>query len=217
MVTLVKLSESDKRLIIVLLLVFILIFVIAGYIGLLVSKIMHRQGRKMDDLVHDVVVTGVITEEKKLVKFGIKKNHQYFFKKSWIPALIMAVSALILLIYFIIYGFDVDLKDHVEWGFGTLLYIFDWDNAPRSTFFGIQLISDWPDLVEGGTPHWSWKAWGSYLFIPGMIVGGLWFLVCVQAYIARLYRLIRLSKIVFNKSLENYNPNEGLRSPINPE
>ena len=217
MVTLVKLSESDKRLIIVLLLVFILVFVIAGYIGILVSKIMHHQGRKMDDLVHDVVVTGVITEEKKLVKFGIKKNHQYFFKKSWIPALIMAVSGFILLIYFIIYGFDVDLKDHVEWGFGTLFYIFDWDNAPRSTFFGIQLISDWPELVEGGTPHWSWKAWGSYLFIPGMIVGGSWFLVCVQAYIARLYRLIRLSKIVFNKSLENYNPNEGLRSPINPE
>lgn len=215
MVTLVKLSESDKRLIIVLLLVFILVFVIAGYIGILVSKIMHRQGSKMDDLVHDVVVTGVITEEKKLIKFGIKKNHQYFFKTSWIPVVIMAVSAFILLIYFIIYGFDVDIKDYHETGFGTILFILDWDNAPRSVFFGKEVISAWPEVIS--SPHWSWKAWGSYLFIPGMVGGGLWFLVCVQAYIARLYRLIRLSKIVFNKSLENYNPSEGARSPINPE
>ena len=215
MVTLVKLTESDKRLIVVLLLVFILVFVIAGYIGVAISKVMHHQGKKMDDLVHDVVVTGVITEEKKLVKFGIKKNHQYFLKKAWIPAVIMAVSGLILLIYFIIHGFDVDIKDYHETGFGTLLWIFDWDNAPRSVFFGKEIISEWPAVIS--TPHWSWKAWGSYLFIPGIITGGVWFLLCVQAYIARIYRLLRLSKSVFNKSLENFNPDEAPRSPINPE
>lgn len=73
MINLVKFSENDKRLIIVLLLVFILVFVIVGYLSLLVRKIMKIQGDKMEDMVHDVVVTGVIIESKKLVKFGIKK------------------------------------------------------------------------------------------------------------------------------------------------
>lgn len=215
MVTLIQLTESDKRLIIVLLLVFILVFIIAGYLGVLIAKVMRFQGKKMDDLVHDVVTTGVITQEKKLIKFGFKKNHRYLFKKAWIPALVMLVSATVLLIYFLIYGFNVDLKDYHETGFGTLLYIFDWDHAPRSVFFGKEIISGWPEIIS--KPHFSIKAWGSYIFVPGMIVGGGWFLVNVQAYIARTFRLFKLSKTVFNKSLENYDPNQGMRSPINPE
>ena len=54
-VTLIKLTENDKRLIIVLLLLLILLFVIVGYIGLLVRKIMSFQASKADDMLHDVV------------------------------------------------------------------------------------------------------------------------------------------------------------------
>ena len=53
MISLIKLTENDKRLIIVLLLLIILLFVIVGYIGVLVRKIMKLQATKADDMLHD--------------------------------------------------------------------------------------------------------------------------------------------------------------------
>ncbi|MCR5332798.1 MAG: hypothetical protein K6E11_02100 [Bacilli bacterium] len=216
MVTLLKLTENDKRLIIVLLLLVILVFVIAGYIGILVKKIMDKQGKKMDDLIHDVVVAGVITDRKHLIRFGIKKNHRQLFKDAWLPFSIMAFASFIIILYCIIYqNWNPSfLSDYESTGFNTLFFVFDWKNAPRSTFFGKEIISGWPTLLS--KPHFSWKAWGAYLFFPGMIGGALWFLICIQAYIARTIRLFKKSKEVFSKSLENYNVNEVSNTPQNP-
>ena len=41
-----------------------------------------------------------------------------------------------------------------------------------------------------------------------MVIGGIWYFVAVQAYIARGYRIWKLSKTVFNKSLENVTGND---------
>ncbi len=216
MINLIKLSENDKRLIIVLLIVLILVFVIVGYLTLLVKKIMKMQGNKMEDLVHDVVVTGVIIEPKKLIKYGIKKNHRQLFKDSWIPFLIMLTSCTVMFLYCLIrQNWAINIFDYKTEGVGTLFHIFDWDNAPRSNFFGMELISDYPEVIS--SPHWSNEAIPSYIFFFGMLVGGIWFLYDVQAYIARLYRLIKLSKTVFNKSLANFDPDTVARAPINPE
>ena len=50
-----------------------------------------------------------------------------------------------------------------------------------------------------------------------MLIGGIWFLIDVQAYVARFYRLIKLSKTVFNKSLKDFDPNSVPREDIKPE
>ena len=85
MVSLIKLTENDKRLIIVLLLVLIIIFVIFGYVGLLVRKVMKHQAKEAESMLHDVIETGVVTKEGHLVRFGIRKNWRIFFRRSWIP------------------------------------------------------------------------------------------------------------------------------------
>ncbi len=214
--TFIKLTENDKRLIIVLLLVLILVFVIVGYLTLLIKKIMKAQANKMEDLIHDVVVTGVVIDSKHLLKYGIKKNHRQLFKDSWIPFLIMVVSALILVLYCLFnQNWSINVFDYERYGIGTLFYVFDWANVPKSTFFGLEIVSDWPEVIS--TPHWSNDAWASYIFVPGMLVGGVWYLIMVQAYIARLYRLIKLSKTIFNKSLNNFDPTSAPRPPIKPE
>ena len=69
MVSLIKLTENDKRLIIVLLLLVILLFVIVGYISLLVKKIMNAQGSKADEMLKNVVDAKIFNSEKELVKF----------------------------------------------------------------------------------------------------------------------------------------------------
>ena len=205
--------EDARRLIIYALLILVLLIIIVGAIGALVRHIMKEQGKQADGLVHDVVVTGVITSEKKLFWFGVKKNQRLFFKEAWIPFLIMLVTSLILLIFCI---------TNNAWGknpfgmdqFGTIFHHFDWDGA-KGEFFGMWIVVRWPEVIS--EPHFSADAWGSYIFVPGILVGGIWFLVDVQAYIARDWKLYKLSKRVFNKTLDDYNPNDAPAQEANPE
>ena len=211
MVSLIKLTENDKRLIIVLLLVVILLFVIAGYVGLLVRKIMNAQASKADDMLHDVVEAGVITNERKLLTFGIRKNWREFFKRAWIPFLIMLSVSTIFLFYCIFstnWGYNI--WDYEKQGFNTLFYVHDWSSFYQANVEGFSIT--WPKLVS--SPHLSGEAWVSYLFVPGMIVGGTWFMFEVQGYIARAFRIYKLSKKAFRKTMDNVTPSS---SPIKPE
>lgn len=211
MVSLIKLTENDKRLIIVLLLVIILLFVIAGYVGLLVRKIMNAQASKADDMLHDVVEAGVITNERKLLTFGIRKNWREFFKRAWIPFLIMLSVSTIFLFYCIFStNWSYNIWDYEKQGFNTLFYVHDWSSFYQANVEGFSIT--WPKLVS--SPHLSGEAWVSYLFVPGMIVGGTWFMFEVQGYIARAFRIYKLSKKAFRKTMDNVTPSS---SPIKPE
>ncbi len=217
-------SEDSRRLIIALVIVLVLLFVIIGLIGILVKKIMKWEGKKADDLIHDVVVTGVISNERKLFRFGLKKSRRVLLKQSWIPLLIIAFGSLMLLLCCLInntWGFNPFGNE--ETGFRTLMYDFDWGGMIHTDESGAKwFMLKWPNLVQFpdgtyDTPHWSNLAWGSYMFVPSILVGGVWYLLAVQAYIARSYALMKLCKSVFNKSLENYDPNSAPVAPINAE
>ena len=66
---LVTLSENDKRMIFSILLIVILVLVLIAFLGYLLFRIMKWQSRKMDTLIHDVVVNKIITERKRLVRY----------------------------------------------------------------------------------------------------------------------------------------------------
>ena len=66
--TLVTLSENDKRMIFSILLIVILLLVLIGVLGYALFRIMKWQSRKMDTLIHDVVVYKVITDKNDILK-----------------------------------------------------------------------------------------------------------------------------------------------------
>ena len=90
-------------------------------------------------------------------------------------------------------------------GFGTLLFTWDFKNAEYTTVFGITLLKDWPKFSN--EPHFVTEAIASYVAVPAIVVGGLWYIVVAQAYLARTIKAYKLSKTVFEKSLDNYNQN----------
>lgn len=207
-----KLSEDSKRLIIALLFVLIVLFVIVGCIGTIIKKVMKQQAHGADDMMYDVVRAGIFNRKKDLIKFGIKKNHLVFFKQAWRPFIVMVAASLIMIIYCIAMGnWKVNIFDYQTEGIGTLFHIFDWANVPKTKIFGIEVMSDWPPLLS--SPHWSWTAWGSYIFVPAMFVGLIWFMICVQAYIARTFRIFGIVKKVFSRSIDDLPPQE---KPIEP-
>lgn len=209
---LLKLTETDKRVIIALLFIIILLLVIIGAIGYLIVRVMKWQGKGLDNCVSDVLYARVITEKKEFVKYARKKNWIIFYKAARIPVIIMLVSGLILLIRNLIYhDFTYNVFNRFD-GFGSLLFI--WDFSGIISTGGGELTFKLPTLVS--SPHFVLNAWGAYLFILGMAVGGFWYLWCVQALIARDLRIKKLSESIFDKKLDQFNQNQQLMSSLIP-
>lgn len=203
----IALSENDKRVLIAILLVFILVFAIIGLLGSLVVHIMKKQGTKIDSLCHDVVVTRVVDNEKDFKRYARRKNWNTFYKASRIPLLIILVAGIIYLICCIVLNkWPYNLFDYKEYGFNTLFYVWDWSDC-YSSFFGIKILSSWP-TVTINTPHLTVNAIGSYIFVPVSLVGIIWYLITVQAFIARIFRIQKLAHSIYVKKLDNYNQAE---------
>ena len=212
MVYALHMSEDSKRLIIALLFALIVIFIIVGCIGLIVKKVMKKQGEGADNMMYDVIRAGIFNKKSDLIKFGFKKNNIVFFKQAWKPFIVMLSASLILVLYCLIMNnWDVNIFDNNTEGIGTLFHVFDWQHVERTKVFGYEIISDWPPILT--KPHWSWYAWGSYLFVPAMAVGLLWFMFCVQAFIARSFRIFKVAKKVFSRTIDDLPPQE---KPIEP-
>ncbi len=202
---LISLSENDKRLIFALLLILILVFVLIGYIGYIITRIMKWQGKKLDHIVADPVLTRVITDKKHFKRYARKKNWRLFFKQSYIAVLILLVGSLVLLFRNIFANdFSYDVFGHKTTGFGTILFVWDFSNCIKFTNGSMML--NWPQLIN--TPHLVAEAWASYIFVICLIIGGTWYLIALQAVISRTIRMYRLSTSAFEKTLEGFNQSQ---------
>ena len=208
-VILVQLSENDKRIIIAICLVLILVFVLIGLLGSLIIRTMKWQAKKCDTLVSDVVINKIITEPKHLRRYARKKNGRYFLKQAWIPVLLMTIGAIVLVIHNCVFknwAYNPFNKDD---GFASLLFLWDFSDADSyTTVFGLKVLAKWPPLLN--EPHFVMDGIYSYIAIPLLIVGAIWYMIAAQAYLARAIRAWRLSKQVFEKSLEGFNQNSPL-------
>ncbi len=218
---LIQLSENDKRIIIALCIAIIFLLALLGFLIQLYRKWLKIQARQIDNMMYDIVRLKVVTDQKQFKKVAYHKSMNYFFKKSWIPVLLMSIAVLITIIFCMaVDSFDLSFLFSKDEGFPTLLFIFDWKNAPRTNFFGINIISNWAPIMitENGrrcVPHFYYNniySWISYIVVPLFFIGFGWFLICSQGMLARSYRIHKTSIDTFQKNLDNLNPNNGLRT-----
>ena len=211
---LVQLTENDWRVIIAFIIIVFLVFVLVGFIGALVGKTMEWQGKKCDTLVSDVVTNHIVTKPHQLRVYARKKNTRYFIKQAWVPLLIVLVGVGVLIARNIItkdWTYNPFNKDD---GFGTLLFLWDFGNASAYTkVFGITILADWPPLMN--EPHYVQEAMYAYISLPCIFIGGIWYLVTAQAYLARTMRSYKLSRQVFEKPLDGFNQNTPTPNAIN--
>lgn len=212
---LIKLSENDKRIIIAFFLAIIIIFVLFGLFGSLIIRTMKWQGKKCDELVNEVVINKIITTPSQLRKYARKKNRRCFLKQAWIPVALIVLGVLSIIIHNAAtnnWSYNPFNKDD---GFGTLLFVWDFGNADSYTkVFGLTLLKEWPPLVN--TPHFEVKALVSYFAIPALFIGGIWYIVAAQSYLARTIRAYKLARTIFDKNLDNYNQNTPIQQEVPP-
>ena len=131
-VVLIQLSENDKRIIIALFLVLILLFVIIGLIGSLIVRTMKWQGKKCDTLVSDVVTNHIIETPRHLRRYARIKNTRYFIKQAWIPIILIIIGVLVLVIRAAVLNDWSYNPFNIDNGFGTLFFVWDFDNPITS-------------------------------------------------------------------------------------
>lgn len=215
---LLKITENDKRVVIALLFIIIILFVVIGLLGSLIIRTMRWQGKKCDTLVSDVVTNHIVTTPHQLRVYAAKKNIRHFIKQAWIPIIIILVGVVTLIIR------NAVMKDwsynpfNIDDGFGSLFFVWDFSKIITAPESGVGILLNWPELIN--QPHFVVEAIPAYVVVSCAIVGGLWYLVVAQAYLARTLRAIKLSKKVFEKSLENFDqntpPQQSNNSPIQP-
>ena len=195
------LSENDKRLLFILLIVFLIIFLLLGLIGVLIRTISKVFSRRMDYEIHEAVTNRVITTPEQLKKYGRVKNNRLFFKQAIPPFIILAVS----LLMYLVYSFATGIWGEDYFGhFSSLLYTWDWGNPENyAEFWGLTLLRRWPPLLN--KPHFVAEYWGAYILVPLWLTAITYYLVIIQAYVARAMMLEKRSHTVFEKSLEDFN------------
>jgi hypothetical protein len=199
----ISLNETDRRLLIVLLIVLILFFVLLGLLGMLIRWISIEFAKRMDYELHDVVVYRVIQDPRSLRKYGLIKNNRVLFKQAIAPFIIAFVSLILYLVYSSVTGQWAE--DHFT-EFSTLFFNFNWsDPKIYANFWGMTLLTRWPDWIPSAGPMWVSDFWASYLLVPMWLVSAVYFAVDIQAFVARLVMLERRCRTVFNKSLDGYN------------
>ena len=198
----IKLSENTKKALIVLFLIFIILFVLIGYISLAVEGVMKKQGSKADEMLSNVVKAEYFEKEKPFRRFAWRKNMKLFYLEARIPFLILLGAWFTYLLFCLFSGkWGYNPLSRTE-GFGTLL--FEFGPWPKEKFFGMNLISGWPEVIS--KPHFEAIAIFSYIFVPANIVGIGWFLFCTQAYIARSLRIRKISRGIYRKKLVQDEP-----------
>ena len=211
-VMLIKLTESDKRIIFVLLAVLILLLVLIAYIGYLVTVVMKWQGKKINNYVTDPVVNNVITNEKDFKRYAKKKNLLVFYHQARIPALVLAVGIIFYIVASSIVGYQNPFDYHT--GFATLFFIWDFSTIISKPESGVGVLLNWPTLIN--TPHFTNEAWVSYVFVPIALIGGIWYLLTVQAFIARYLQINKLAQKIFAERIENFTYGQNV-PPANPQ
>jgi len=207
MISFIQLSESDKRVLIGVLLIFIIVLILVWWIGYLIARLMKYSGKKIDNHVSDVVTNFVITDPKHFRKYAHKKNWRIFFKRAKIPVLIILVGSAVLLVKEIIDGFTYN-PFNKETGFASLLFL--WESIPEDSytevwFLPFKVLKQLPPPTH--TPTFVPEAWAGYIFVTCLIVGGIWYLIDVSGLIARGIRIRKLSDTIFSKDLDNFNQN----------
>lgn len=199
-----SMNENDRRALITVIVIAVVLFLLLGFIGMGIRKTMQIQGNKMETMMHDVVKTGIVSSPRQFKAFARKKNRRLLYRETLRPFGVGLLGLAAWTISNIITG---------DWGlnffyvfFDELFVHFTW---PTTQFFGLTIVSNWPQAIEG-TPNFQLNHLGAYISAALFLIAIAWFAFVCQAFLSRTIRMYNLSRTIYEKRLEGYNANEAM-------
>ena len=180
-----------------------LFFALVGGIGWLFENLIKRYGDQVDSETWKIYETRTVNTPKEFSRIAYKKSHRQAFKDYFWSLFTIGLMVGLLFGYMAAMNDATliqDLFNYQSRGFNTIFPIFDWENLPTNEFFGIQLISDWPTLLN--TPRFVPEATISYILFLLAILGGLLLIRSTLALIGRTLRIQAKKNQIFMKNLD---------------
>ena len=205
----ISLSDTDRRVLVIALIIILIAFLLAALIGIAIRHTMLYQSKRADAFMHDVAVTHVVATPKEFRALGFKKNNRILFRSSLIPFGIGILGLLIWIISNIASG---------RWGenifvvWSELFFHFDWKGTPEDPVFvkvfGMSLLARFPSV--SAAPTFRVEHIPAYIEVFLFLTSWIYYAVVCQAYIARLIMIIYRSNDIFEKSLEGFKANKDI-------
>lgn len=198
-------NENAKRVLYTLFLILIIVLALLSLIGSTILKIMNYQGKLLDREISDPIKKcRLVQDQKHFMKYAVKKNKILFFKDALLPVSIILLGVAILMLYYLIGDYWDYNPWNMETGFGSLLITWDFSTIIQKSPEGTTgILINWPQISHA--PSFSIHNWCGYITCTCWLVGGFWYLYCVQGLMGRTFRILRLKKTIYDKSLENFN------------
>lgn len=195
---LVKLSETEKRALIIIFIIVTFAFVLVGLVVKGIRGWMEKKGRAVDSYMYDLVKYKIITSPSDFKAYVAKRETRHLYLNSRWAFRILIVSVVAFIIF---------VNNYLNGDFQVCIDIISklvpeltW---PTTHMFGIEIISDWPTVTRPIEAVLSVEGYVSYIM-------GLILIYCVfklthdiLLYISRISRANKASITAFGKNLDN--------------
>ena len=175
-----------------------------GAIGWLFETLIKKYGDQVDAETWKIYETRTVNTPREFARVAFKKSHRQAFKDFLWALLTIGFVVGLLFGYMAIFNdptFIDDLFNYQTRGFNTIFPIFDLQNIPTNDFFGLQIISDWPILLN--VPRFVPEATMSYILFLLSLLGGLLTFRATLALIGRTIRIQTKRNQIFMKNLDD--------------
>lgn len=205
--TLIKiiLSDTEKKVLVIIFLVFLLIILLLGLLNKLHKKLMLKRGFEIDKYINGYYKFGFVKTEKEFRDIANKKNNLLLLKQLSLPIIILAIAFLFIGVYtsitkqnlsyiFPIYN-DMLIKFECEW----------------TTVLGLSLPSEFPHISNDSLIfHNDINGIFAYIFLILFSIGIIWYFISILKYIAREKRISQKMKSIFTIKLDETDIKESL-------
>lgn len=197
---LIQLSESDKRVLIAICLIFIILIILFGYLVKLIKYILNKKADYVDNSMYDLLDANFIEDKKLFRKISWKKNNLKFYFEARLPLFFILLSLFMIFLYMCIAGFNFDFIIKYN---NQLKFSLDWSNTGDLLLGFIPVWAEWPTINKVPVFYFDQvEAWLTYIFDIGIIYGSLHFFFCSTVLLARNIRTISVSNEYFKKDLK---------------
>jgi hypothetical protein len=175
-----------------------------GAIGWLFETLIKKYGDQVDAETWKIYETRTVNTPREFARVAFKKSHRQAFKDFLWALLTIGFVVGLLFGYMAIFNDPTlvdDLFNYQTRGFNTIFPILDLQNIPTSDFFGLQIISGWPILLN--VPRFVPEATMSYIIFLLSLLGGLLTFRATLALIGRTIRIQTKRNQIFMKNLDD--------------
>jgi hypothetical protein len=196
-------NQRLELLYLLLALIFLTLALIGG-IGWLFETLIKKYGEQVDAETWKIYETRTVNTPREFARVAFKKSHRQAFKDFLWALLTIGFVVGLLFGYMAIFNDPTlvdDLFNYQTRGFNTIFPILDLQNIPTSDFFGLQIISGWPILLN--VPRFVPEATMSYIIFLLSLLGGLLTFRATLALIGRTIRIQTKRNQIFMKNLDD--------------